>query len=325
MRRVFLLAGIVALAAVEGGGAGTEARAQYSRETPIVKAVRKVMGGVVSLKVEKRGSWGRKENVGTGVIVDERGYLITNRHVVVAADLITVRLSDGTELTAQVFAEDARHDLAILRIEHSKKLQALALGPASDLMQGETVIAVGHPYGYTNSVSTGIISAVGREVSMPTGELLSNLIQITAPINPGNSGGPLLNINGELIGINVALREGAQGISFALNADAVQQTLSRHLSAAKVARVSHGLNCVEKVATEGTLRQQVVVQELANPTAAAAGLKRGDQILRVGERSVGNRFDVERALWDRKAGDRVQLTVSRQGKVLTLNLTLAER
>ena len=96
-------------------------------------------------------------------------------------------------------------------------------------MVGETVIAIGHPFGYTNTVSTGIISALGREITMPEGEVLGNLIQTNASINPGNSGGPLLNINGELIGINVALREGAQGIAFALNADTVQQVLSKHL------------------------------------------------------------------------------------------------
>jgi serine protease Do len=322
MRRACLLVGIVALAAVLVGGAGTEARAQYSRETPIVKAVRKTQAGIVCVKVEKKGAYGKKESVGTGVIVDERGYIVTNRHVITGADRVAVRLHDGTEAAGQTVMEDAKFDLAILRVQAGKKLTALPLGPASDLMLGETVIAIGHPFGYTDTVSTGIISALGREITLPSGEQLGGLIQTTTPINPGNSGGPLLNINGEVIGINVALREGAQGIAFALNADVVQQVLSRHLSAVKQAKVWHGLSCVEKVAPDGPARQHVVVQDLAGANALQAGLKRGDQIVRIGTQPISNRFDVERALWERKAGDKVPLTVSRDGKVITLDLTL---
>jgi serine protease Do len=324
MRKACLLAGVVALAIALAGGAGTGARAQYSRETPVVKAVRKTQAGIVSIKVEKKAAYGRKESVGTGVIVDERGYVVTNRHVITGAEHLTVRLFDGTELAGQMLIEDANYDLAILRIQAGKKLQALPLGPASDLMVGENVIAIGNPYGYTNTVSTGIISALGRDIKLPAGELLCGLIQTNADINLGNSGGPLLNINGEVIGINVALREGAQGIAFALNADTVQQVLSRHLSASRQAKVSHGLGCIERVAPEGPARQQVVVQELTGPNAQQAGLKRGDQIVRVGPQAVGNRFDVERALWERKVGDKVPLTVSRDGKVLTVELTLAK-
>jgi serine protease Do len=314
----------IALAALSG--AGTEAQAQYSRRTPIVEAVRKTRAGIVTLKVEKKGSWGRNEkNIGTGVIVDGRGYVVSNRHEVVAASAIDVCLDDGTKLPAQVVAEDRSCDLAILRVRTSQKLTALPLGPGNDLMVGETVIAVGHPFGYSHTVSTGIVSAVGREITMPTGEVLTNLIQTDASINPGNSGGPLLNINGELIGINVALREGAQGIAFAINVDTVKQVLSRHLSAKNVAGVKHGLTCTESVAAEGAQRQRVVVEAVtARTPGAAAGLKHGDEILRVAGQPVANRFDVERALWDHKPGDKVILAVVRQGKEITVGLTLAK-
>ncbi len=324
MQRGWLLAAVApALLAVWGGGAGTEARGQYSRRTPIVEAVQKTRAGIVTIKVEKRGGLARKDVVGTGVIVDERGYVVTNRHVIASAEHVTVHLADGTELAGEVFVEDASHDLAVIRIKSSRKLQALSLGPASDLMVGETVIAVGHPFGYTNTVSTGIVSALGREITMPGGEVLGNLIQTNAGINPGNSGGPLLNINGEVIGINVALREGAQGIAFALNADAVQQVLSKHLSAVKVGGVKHGLVCWEAVAEEGQRRQRVLVHDVAERTpAAAAGLRSGDQIVRVAGRSVANRFDVERALWSFKPEDCVPLTILRQGKEMTLALPL---
>ena len=174
-------------------------------------------------------------------------------------------------------------------------------------MVGETVIAVGHPFGFTNSVSTGIISALDREITMPDGETLTRLIQTNASINPGNSGGPMLNINGELIGINVALREGAQGIAFALNADTVQQMLSKHLSAGKMAHLEHGLTCREAVEEDAEARQRVVVDRVAaDSPAEAAGLKHGDILVKVGQRTVKNRFDVERALWSYKAGDKVE-------------------
>jgi serine protease Do len=169
MRTAASRAAAIALMAVALCGAGTEARGQHSRRTPIVEAVEKTRGAIVTVKVEKRGTWGRKEQVGTGVIVDERGYVVTNRHVVVAAEYLSVRLADGTELSARLLSEDARCDLAVLRVRPSKPLQALPLGPGSDLMVGETVIAVGHPFGYTNTVSTGIISYVGREIPLPDG------------------------------------------------------------------------------------------------------------------------------------------------------------
>jgi serine protease Do len=313
----------VALVWVAVGGAGTEARGQYSRRTPIVEAVAKTRGGIVTVKVEKKGAWSQKHTTGTGVIVEERGYIVTNHHVIAGAERILVRLFDDTELVARVSIEDEQADLAVLRVQPAKPLQALPLGPGSDLMVGETVIAVGHPFGYTNTVSAGIISYVGRDVAMRGGVVMSNLIQVNASINPGNSGGPLLNINGELIGINVALREDAQGIAFAINADTVQQLLTRHLNAQKVAGVQHGLKCRETLVPEGTTRQRVLVKEVveAGP-AAKAGLKEGDAILRVAGKAVANRWDLERALWDHKAGDRVELAVLRQGTEVKFGLTL---
>jgi len=323
MRREWLrVVGIVAVCCVVCGGAGTEAQGQYVRRTPIVEAVQKTRASIVSVKAEKKGTWGRKETGGTGVIVDERGYVATNSHVVASADRVTVHLADGSELVAALVADDAHHDLAILRLTTTRKLTALAFGTSADLMVGETVIAIGHPFGYSNTVSTGIVSGLGREVTMPNDEVLRDLIQTNASINPGNSGGPLLNINGELIGLTVAMRDGAQGIAFALSADQVQQVLSKHLSAAKVAGVAHGLTVVEKTLREdGPHRQQVVV-EGASGAAADAGLHRGDAVLKVGDRAVSNRLDVERAVWDSKAGQRVAVTVLRDGQERTLTLTL---
>jgi serine protease Do len=302
------------------------AHGQYSRRTPITEAVEKTKNSIVTIKVERQNNWGRTEIVGTGVIVDERGYIVTNHHVIANCDKVSVQLADDSEVAAKVFAEDSAHDLAILSISTKKKLVELPFGPASDLKVGETVITVGHPFGYTNTVSTGIISAKGRDVSTPGGARLTNLIQTNASINPGNSGGPMLNINGELIGINVALREGAQGIAFALNADTVQKLLSKHLSAYRMAKVAHGLICREKViAEDGDDRQQVIVDKVVEKSPAEeAGLKTGDVLVKIGDRKVANRFDVERALWAFKAGDKLQASVLRDGKSMTVSLTLAK-
>jgi len=305
--------------------APAEAHAQHSRRSPIVQAVEQTRGSIVTVRVPQRGSsTTRTDLAGTGVIIDERGLIVTNCHVVGSRAEVIVRLADGSNLPARVLLRASACDLAVLRVQADHKLPALALAPVSDLMVGETVIAVGHPYGYVNTVSTGIISALGREITMPTGEVLTGLIQTDASINPGNSGGPLLNINGELIGINVALREGAQGLAFAINAGTVKEVLARRLSALRVAGVTHGLCCRDKVMGETGDRQRVVVTAIAEETpAATAGLQSGDEILVVGARPVANIFDVERALWERQPGERVELKVRRRNQQLSLTLTLA--
>ena len=299
------------------GHAAAQEKKPYPRSNPIVQAVKNARPSIVTIKIPRPGN---RDTVATGVIVDERGYVVTNRHVVGAANSVNLTLADGTPLTAQVIAVEADKDLAILHLKTKKKLVALSPAPVDDLMVGEAVIAIGHPFGYTNTVSTGIISALGRDITMPTGVVLTGLIQTDASINPGNSGGPLLNINGELIGINVALREGAQGIAFAINAGTVKSLLKRHLSANKIAGVSHGLSLKEKTLAESGPRQRVVVADFS--TAACAGLKRGDEILAIAGRAISNGFDVERALWHTKPGQKVNMKVVRGNQEITVQLTL---
>ncbi len=299
------------------------ASAEYDRETALVLAIRKVKPSILSIKVERQGAWGKKEGIGTGVIIDERGYAITNRHVIANALKIQVALPDKSEVNAQLLIEDVNNDLAILKLPAGKKYKPLTLGPGSDLMEGETVIAIGHPYGFTNTISTGIISALDREIVMPGDVRLTRLIQHSACINPGNSGGPLINVNGELIGINVALREGAQAIGFAINSDTVKRVLSKHLSALKMSKVEHGLTCNEVVQVRGENRQKVLVEQVAdNSPAGEAGLKSGDVLLKLGDRPVANRFDVERAFWDYKPGDKVAVVVLRNGQPAAVAVTL---
>src|SRR6202040_1196844 len=166
-------------------------------------------------------SQNRVNGMGTGIIIDPRGYIVTNQHVVEDVNVIRIRLSDGTSQSATVIARSQEADLALLKIDVPRPLPTMPLGTSSDLMVGETVIAIGNAYGYEHTVTVGIISAIKRDVTLNKEVSYKALIQTDASINPGNSGGPLLNINGDLIGVNVAIRAGAQGIWIAIPVDAM--------------------------------------------------------------------------------------------------------
>ncbi len=217
---------LVAFCLCVGTTAGSE-KAQNSRRSPVVRAVQRTKQAIVIVLVPS--PHGGKDRVGAGVIVDEGGTIVTNHHVVETCKAPRVELYDGTVFRAEVLFASASSDLAVLRIDAGKKLFFLELAPTSDLMVGETVIAVGHPLGFQNTVSVGIISAVDRKVTMPSGEVLIGLIQTDAAINPGNSGGPLLNINGEFIGMNCVMRHDARGIAFAINAGTISGVLKKVL------------------------------------------------------------------------------------------------
>ncbi len=206
-----------------------------SRRTAVVDAVDKVHRTVVSISSEKKAAshsrwpFSTEENqvprvsgMGSGVLIDGRGYILTNHHVVDRVQGIVVQLFDGSSYTARVLQFDPVMDLAIIKIDPDHSLPAIKVGTSSDLMVGETVITIGNAYGYENTVSVGIVSALHRDVTLSDDQVYRNLIQTDACINPGNSGGPLINVDGELIGINVAVRAGAQGIGFALPIDEVK-------------------------------------------------------------------------------------------------------
>jgi serine protease Do len=296
------------------------ARPQHSRRDALTEAVAKTRDSVVTIRRQD----GKKEDMNSGVVIDDRGFIVTNRHVIGTGNAVVVRLADGTDVPAKVLVSDATSDLAVLRIRTKQRLKALPLAPASDLILAEQVFAIGHPHNYGYTVTRGIISALNREIKLPNGEVLTGAVQTDASINRGNSGGPLVNINGELIGINVAIRSDAHGIAFAINADTVKDVLSRHLSAERVARVSHGIDIRERVVGEVGNRQKVVATGLRQELPAAkAGLQNGDEILAIGRLSVQNRFDVERALWHTQPGEQIGVHVARGGKQITLTLTLA--
>jgi serine protease Do len=313
MSRIALLCAASLLALGLTGTAQAQSHSTDDDAFSVVEVVEKTQPSIAMIRVPRSKG---DDLVGTGVIVDERGYIVTNRHVVGANRTVEVRLHDGTRLLGEVVMNEPRWDLAVVRVQPDRKLVALPLAPTDDLMVGEDVVAIGHPFGFANTVSTGIVSAIHREVTLTPQATVHGLIQTDASINPGNSGGPLLNVNGELIGINVAIHTKAQGIAFAINASMVKAVLSQHFSALRVAGVDHGLQTEEKTLAQTGDRQRVVVK------TDRANLHAGDQIVTVAGRQITNTFDVERALWETKPGQEVALKVVRQGKEMEISLTL---
>ena len=298
--------------------------------TPIVKAVQGAKDSIVNIHGQKtlgagedasvRGDTPRRVNgMGTGVVIDERGYIITNFHVVDGVQKIEVTLADGTTYIAQLLSRDPVADLAIIKIEAPSKLAVITIGTSSDLMVGESVIAVGNAYGYENTVTRGIVSALHRSVQVNDTQGYDDLIQVDAAINPGNSGGPLLNIDGEMIGINVAVRAGAQGIGFAIPADKAMGVAAKLLSVERLDKHWHGI----VVRDAETAEPGVVVSSVDKESPAAqVGLKSGDVITAVGTQEVIRPLDLERALLGRKTGEAVPLIVRRNDQSVKLTLTL---
>jgi serine protease Do len=264
--------------------------------------------------------------MGTGIVIDPRGYIITNFHVVDDVSLLRIRLCDGTGYTARVVVTDKDADLALIKIEPLKPLAIMTFGTSSDLLVGEPVIAIGNAYGYEHTVTQGRVSFKGRDVSLNKDVGYKGLIQTSAPINPGNSGGPLLNVLGELVGVNVAIRAGAQNIGFALPIDFVVGRSSEMVSR-KRGGTKHGLilrNEVVREATESPARRIVVVEAVeANSPAAVAGFKPGDAIERIDDITVQTSIDLERALLDRESTLKFPVRVVRGAEKANLELELA--
>jgi serine protease Do len=250
-------------------------------------------------------------SLGSGVIVAADGTILTNEHVVLRASRIRVTLSDERTFDAHPAGADADSDLAVLRIDAGKSLPHIALGRSDDLMIGETVIAIGNPFGLSHTVTTGVLSAVGR--SLNTSErTYSDFIQTDASINPGNSGGPLLNIKGELIGINTAIYGKAQGIGFAIPVDRARRVMRDLVSYGEVKRAWVGItvqDLTEELAQHfGTTKGVVVLDVEAKSPGAIAGIARGDVITRVDNHDVHSRDEFEERIGGHDTSDTVVLT-----------------
>jgi serine protease Do len=311
--------------------AATPAVASELRETPIVKVIESARASIVNIQGEKTvanddGRAGQSEayrrvnGMGTGIVVDDRGYLLTNHHVVDGVRQINVTLADKRSFTATVVARDPQTDLAVLKIDCKEPLPVIQIGTSSDLMLGESVIAVGNAYGYDHTATRGIISALHRSVQVSDVQSYDDLIQTDASINPGNSGGPLLNIDGEMVGIVVAVRAGAQGIGFAIPVDKALAVASRMLNPQALGVAWHGVGAK----TVPGKAPGMVVDSLAEASPATlAGLEAGDVIVSAGDIQIERPLDFERALLGRRAGEAIKLQVDRNGESVEMDLTLA--
>ncbi len=332
--------------------------AGFQRETPVVRAVRKVSPAVVNIsseyEVRKRVSpfsgFGmdpffdsffkdffepgferryKRHSLGSGVIIDgKRGFILTNAHVVEKTGTITAILKDEREYEAQVVGADPDSDLAVLRIESDKPLPAIEMGDSEDLMIGESVIAIGNPFGFSHSVTTGVISALNRSIRTEN-RVFQDFIQTDASINPGNSGGPLLNINGALIGINTAIYSKAQGIGFAIPINKAKRIVNDLIRYGEVIPAWIGLtvqNIDKRLAqylnVQGVSGVLVKAVEDKSP-AEQAGIQEGDILRTLESKKVANASQYESVLKGIAAGQTISATFWRNSEEKTASIETA--
>jgi len=264
------------------------------------------------------------QSLGSGVLINNQGYIVTNAHVIRRAQKITVILHDASQLEAKLISADATSDLAVLKVQppEGTTLPFLPLGRSDDLMVGETVIAIGNPLGYANSVTTGVVSAVERTLEFAGGVKCENLVQTDAPINPGNSGGPLLNIRGEWIGINTAIRADARNIGFAIPADMVAAQLAKLLDFERINRVTFGATVAPRHGESG---DHLVVSSVRESTPAAGKLAPGDVLHAVNKTPVSQIGDFLCFMLAQKGDTVLTISVLRDGDEVEVEVQLVDR
>jgi serine protease Do len=310
-----------------------------ARRTPVVAVVEKVSPAVVNISAESTvrevdpffglfgfGAERPAQSLGSGFVIDRNGIVVTNAHVIEGASRIVVTLLDGRELEADVLGADRDSDLAVLKVKASN-LPAIPLGRSSDLLIGETVIAIGNPFGLSHTVTTGVLSAQGRTVPSDRGErLFTDFLQTDASINPGNSGGPLVNIAGDVIGINTAIIQGASGIGFAIPADRARRVVEDLLRFGELQPLWTGVRLLtidaELARRRGLAvrRGALVFKVYPESPAAEAGLAENDVVVAAGGHPVASREDVTTALYTAAAGTPLELEVRRGERTVRLRL-----
>jgi serine protease Do len=329
------LALLVFCAADPGRAAPELTPAQRRRATPIVDVVRQEIDAVVNVSathvVTQSGGGAfdyfdvprevKQNSVGSGAVIHPSGYVLTNAHVVARASELSIIFADGHALPARLVASLPEDDIAIIKCDPPAPLRAIRLGRSDDLMVGESVIAIGNPLGLQHSVTTGIISALGREMPTSAEHTFKDIVQTDAAINPGNSGGPLLNILGEQIGVNTAIRSDAQNVGFAIPIDRVRALLPRLLAVEARARVKLGIVLGGEV-TAPIAGATIASIEKGSP-AARAGLSPGMTIMAVGEASTPSLIDALVALLEQPAGKPFRvLAVPQKGPVQDVRVTI---
>jgi len=299
----------------------------------VIAVVDAVGPAVVSISVgqETRQAEFEPVGAGSGFVITPDGYMLTNSHVVAGAKKIEAAFMDGTRLQAAVVGLDASTDLAVISVNASG-LPYAELGDSSGLRVGQLVIAMGNPLGFQSTVSTGVISALGRTLRSQMGRLIENIIQHTAPLNPGNSGGPLLDAKGRVVGINTAIIAMAQGIGFSIPSNTAKWVVSQILSQGRVRRsylgiVGHQRLLDRRIVRFHKLKENYAVEivgiEPRGP-AKASGLRTGDLVVAIDRNSVTNVDDMFRILAEWPVGRSLSLTVVRGKERLELSVVPVE-
>jgi putative serine protease PepD len=270
------------------------------------------------------------EATGTGFVVDSSGLIVTNEHVIDGATSITVTLSDGSELKATLVGKDSSSDLALLKVDPSgHSLPALALADDSSVNVGDTAYAIGSPYGLAETLTTGVVSALGRSIDAPNGFTISGAIQTDAELNPGNSGGPLLNAQGQVIGVNSQVYSsgssasgeatGGTGLGFAIPSSTVKKVVAALREGGTVAHAYLGVST-----SDGNGGATLASVRSGGP-ADDAGLQSGDLVTKIGATSVTDGDDLAAAIARLSPGDKVTVTFRRDGSTRTVTVTLGKQ
>jgi serine protease Do len=300
-------------------------------DNAVSRIVEEVKPMVVNIRVRaaQKNSQGDEvfaEGLGSGVIFTSDGYIITNNHVAGAADEIIVTLFDGREYPAELIAGDPNTDIAVIKIEAEGTLEAASFISIDDVKVGELVIAVGSPFGLQQTVTTGVISAKGRDITLsPVTLPMVNLIQTDAAINQGNSGGPLINSSGQVIGINTLIFSpsgGSAGIGFSIPSDTAVNIAEQIINYGR-ARIPYiGIEMGGDIETD--VVGVYIVNTLEGYPAREAGIKTGDVIVKFDGVPVSTPFEIFAEILKRNVGQEVDIRIYRDGKYLTLSLILAE-
>lgn len=301
----------------------------------VTRAAETVSRSVVNIDVQKRVS-GRRDSQpvrgnGSGFLFTPDGYILTNSHVVHDAVDLEVTLQDGRRVSAAPVGDDPDSDLAVIRI-HGSNLMPVQLGDSQRVRVGQLAIAIGSPYGFQYTVTAGVVSALGRSLRSGSGRLIDNVIQTDAALNPGNSGGPLVNSQGEVIGVNSAVILPAQGICFAIAVNTAKRVAGQLINGGRVRRSFIGVGgqnvtvprFVSRSLGLPTEAGVLVVSVEANSPAAKAGLQEGDVILAFGDEPVGDIDALHRLLDDRQVGVRSLITLLRRNQKLSFAIVPEE-
>jgi serine protease Do len=325
-----------------------------NRRTPVVKVVEQAGPAVVNINTEEAVPAMRnpfrdsrnpffdqffkqliprlnnnRRSLGSGVIIHPDGYILTNEHVVAKATRIKVTLIDKREFDAHLVGADIKSDLAIIKIDSKEGLAHVAVGQSGDLMTGETVIAIGNPFGLQHTVTTGIISALHRSIKGDKNRVYRDFIQLDASINPGNSGGPLLNINGSLIGINTAIFQQAEGIGFAIPINKAKRIVDDLIRYGKVRRGWLGVSVQDMTRDMlrffhlDRVRGVVVVRVMNGSPGAKAGLKQGDVILSLENNEISDKSDYSERISTYPVGNTMRLKILRDGAERSASLKVS--